>query len=408
MSNEFDLIRKLYGINRKHNMGQYLKKQSDSIMEDSWWNDPQSKICYIYDYYHDDQPDLAEGMTYENTTKTKIDAKFIITRYGSLSQDQVEFHIMFRPSQPVSFVEGDDLFYFETDYRKRYGTQHFPIGLYIDIPDDKGLYRKWLVCSMEYGNQFIKYSVLPINYHLQWIEFRGSQRFKRSMWCIVKSQNIYNSGLWKDFLYTSPENQDKIWMPLNPLSESIYYTYINGDKKNQRLIVSAKTEHPNVWKVSKVENVNPIGIQRLTLSQDSFNPDTDYVNLETGEMYADYYSSIIEPKEDSTIDLKCKISCNTNTIKVGGSYKTLTVNITDFTGLDVTNKYEFTSDMWSCSIDGIDYTSDKSIIWKEQDVNNTIKLKLDNNKELLSKTLTVNCKVADNLIGSIQLEISAI
>ena len=110
-------------------IGQIYKEQSDELMELTWDNDIQSKVCYIYDYFHDDQPDKNVGMTYENTTKTKIDAKFIVKTYQSIDKDQVEYYIQFRPSQKVWFEESDELYYFETDYRQKYGIQDFPIGL---------------------------------------------------------------------------------------------------------------------------------------------------------------------------------------------------------------------------------------------------------------------------------------
>ena len=110
-------------------IGQIYKEQSDELMEWTWDNDIQSKVCYIYDYFHDDQPDKNVGMTYENTTKTKIDVKFIVKTYQSIDKDQVEYYIQFRPSQKVWFEESDELYYFETDYRNRYGVQDFPIGL---------------------------------------------------------------------------------------------------------------------------------------------------------------------------------------------------------------------------------------------------------------------------------------
>lgn len=92
-------------------IGQIYKEQSDWAMEQTWDNDIQSKICYIYDFYHDDQPRLAEGMTYENTTKTRIDVKFIVKSYQSMDKDQVEYYIQFRPSQAVRFSENDELYY---------------------------------------------------------------------------------------------------------------------------------------------------------------------------------------------------------------------------------------------------------------------------------------------------------
>ena len=110
-------------------IGQIYKEQSDWLMEETFSNDIQSKVCYIYDYFHDDQPDKNVGMTYENTTKTKIDVKFIVKTYQSIDKDQVEYYIQLRPSQKVWFEESDELYYFETDYRQKYGVQDFPIGL---------------------------------------------------------------------------------------------------------------------------------------------------------------------------------------------------------------------------------------------------------------------------------------
>ena len=100
-------------------LGQVYKEMSDWAMEETWDNNIQSKVCYIYDYFHDDQPDKNVGMTYENTTKTKIDAKFIVKTYQSIDKDQVEYYIQLRPSQKVWFEEGDELYYFETDYRRK-------------------------------------------------------------------------------------------------------------------------------------------------------------------------------------------------------------------------------------------------------------------------------------------------
>ena len=186
----FDTARRIASVknNGAKTIGQIHKENSDFLMEETFWNDPQSKECYIYDYFHDNQPELKDHMTYENTTKTKIDAKFIIKTYQSIDKDQVEYYVQFKPSQPLEFVKGDDLYYFETDYRQRYGVE-FPIGLMIDIPDEKGVYRKWLIAQREDGNQFLKYLILPCNFHLMWIEKNGQDRIKRKMWCVLRSQN---------------------------------------------------------------------------------------------------------------------------------------------------------------------------------------------------------------------------
>ena len=394
------------------NANRFYKSHSDMVMETTWDSDIQSKICYIYDYFHDDSPALSKNMTYENTTKTKIDAKFIITQYGSLSKDQVEYHIMFKPSQKVTFCSGDELYYYETDYVNKYGVQ-FPIGMFIDIPDDKDIYHKWLICSKEIGNQFIKYSVLPCDYHLCWIENNSGFSVKRNMWCVSRAMNSYTTGLWIDRYFNALDDVNKLWLPLNSITEKIYYT--NNNDTNQRFIVSALIEKPLTWKVSKIENTKPLGIVKVTLDQDSFNSHTDYVNFETGEMYADYYSNIIkadnsisESAEDKTFI--CRITSASNTIKCGGSYKLLTASFFDCCDNDVTNSFIglITKDSWECFIDGKAFNTGGLITLKPQNDKNKIRIKLANDKSFLTKTLTVRCtvnKYGDEISGEISFDI---
>ena len=201
-------------------LGEKLKHDSDVLMESTWDSDLQSKGCYIYDYFHDDQPHLKDHMTYENTTKTRIDAKFIITQYGSINKDQVAYHLMFKPSQPLEFNEGDELYYFETDYRKKYDIP-FPCSLYIDIPNEKGIYEKWLIINAEQGNQFIKYNILPINYRFERVETSGQIRYKRRMCGCDRQQLSYTSGGWLDRYINSLDNVDKAYLPLNDITENI-------------------------------------------------------------------------------------------------------------------------------------------------------------------------------------------
>ena len=181
--------------NNAKTLGQIYKEESDFLMEETWDNSITSKTCYIYDHFHDDfftdehgiTRSLAEGMTYENTNKTKIDAKFIIKSYQSMDKDQVEYYLMFRPSQKLSFEESDKLYYFE-EIHKRYNND-FPIGMWCDIPDDRGIYHKWLICRNEPANQFPKFLVLPANYELMWIEKSGTNRIKRRMWSVLRMQS---------------------------------------------------------------------------------------------------------------------------------------------------------------------------------------------------------------------------
>lgn len=400
----YDFYRKRMGVGTTSNgkdihiptLGEKLKSESDMVMNATFWNDPQSKVCYIYDYFHDNQPHLNFGMTYEKTTKTKIDAKFIVTKYPTVDKGKTEYHLMFRPSQKTVFNENDELYYFETDYRKKYGNEHF-VGLFCDIPDDEGIYRKWLIVGREEGNSFIKYQLLKCDFRLMWIEVNGSERIKRQMWGVMLGQSSYNSGVYNYYATTKMENQDRCWLPLNSITEKIWYT--NDEKRNMRVLVGALCEHPIAWIVSKVQNVDPRGIQQITFYQSEFEPHTDYVNLETGEMYANYYSSSIEPidpaKTTPILSLNtAKITASTATIKVGGGYKVLSVSVLDENGTDITDNYSDAMFEWTCSIDGVDADDTGIITWMNVDAFNKKKIKFCNNRSYLQKTLEVGCVVS--------------
>lgn len=398
--------------NNAKTLGQIYKEESDFLMEETWDNSIASKTCYIYDHFHDDfftdeygiTRSLAEGMTYENTNKTKIDAKFIVKSYQSMDKDQVEYYLMFRPSQPVRFNEGDDLYYYETDFRKRYSAT-FPIGLWVDLPDDKGVYHKWLICRNEPANQFPKYLILPANYELMWVEKNNEKRIKRRMWCVLRQQMSYTSGVYIDRVFGHTDNQNKLILPMNSITEKFWYT--DDDSKNMRVIVSALMENPTVWKITKCESASPLGLQKLTLYTNFFNEHTDYVNLETGEMYANYFDSEIAPTDPSTpttppSSITARISASTSTIKVGGSYKNLTVNLFNDSNEDITTEYADATFTWTCFIDNEDWTD--KVTWRAGTEYNQKKVKFPNDSSVIGKILSVKCKIVKDDL-SIESEI---
>lgn len=393
----FREAKRIYGSNLT--IGQQLKQMSDMAMEETWDNNIQSKVCYIYDYYHDDQPDKKDHMTYERTTKTRIDAKFIVKSYQSIDKDQVDYYIQFKPSQPVEFTKNDQLYYYEQDFRRKYGAE-FPTGLYCDIPDEKGVYRKWMIILSEPANQFTKYLVLPINYNFMWIERNGKERIKRRMWAVLRSQNSYNSGLWTDLRFTTQENQDKVLLPLNSITDKIWYT--DDQSKTMRVLVSAFTDHPIAWKISKVENSQPLGIQRLTLYQTFFEQNHDYIEKDSDGyiigMWADYFSDGVTPTDPSTPtflpSVYSKISASTDSLKVGGSYKTLTLNIFKDSDDDITKEYSDATFTWSCSIGDEDWTD--KVTWRPA-AYNQMKVKFPDDRSQLTKLITFKLTIVDKL-----------
>lgn len=182
-------------------VGKAFKSQSDMIMEATWYNDLQAVTGYLYDYYHDDKPTQNKNLTYENTTKMEVEVKYIIDEYGSMSKDSVAAYIQFKPSFKVrNFTEKDELYYYQTDFTDKYDAK-FPVGLYIDLPDEQGIYEKYLICKEDVGHQFIKYFVLKADYLFQWIEEKDNLRIKRCMYGCTRSQSSYNSGSDKHSIY---------------------------------------------------------------------------------------------------------------------------------------------------------------------------------------------------------------
>ena len=403
---------------QRNGTGQAYKSNANMIMEQTWDRDIQSKKCYIYDYYHDDQPWLRDGMTYDNTTKTPIDAKFIITTSQSLDKDRVTVMLQFKPSQKNRFNEGDDLYYYETDYRGKYNCD-FPCGLYCDIPDENGVYHKWIICARQIGNQFQKYLILPANYRFSWVETDGNKRVIRRVWGATRSQNSYNSGLWTAYYATEVENQFKAILPLNPITEKVFY--VNDANQNQRLIISAMTENPRTWKVSKCEDMlmGDFGLMRLTFVQEAFNDAIDFVDYNATNpdgskdvyaMYASYYDSLVAPEEDTNIGTTsntCALSASTSTIKIGGSYKTITAIFYDSSGADITDIYlpELSMESWKFYIDDVEIENGDLITVLGQTAQNKIKVKFTNDMNYLTKILVVQCVVGD-IVGKLSLEIT--
>lgn len=383
-------------------IGQIYKEQSDWAMEQTWDNDEQSKLCYIYDWKHDDSPNMNIGMTYENTTKTPIDAKILVSKYGSIDKDSPTLQCQFKPSQKEYFTEEDDLFYME-EYRKKYQLDDIFVGMYLDVPDKKGVYHRHLICMKDVEQNFQKYFLLPCDYLLQWVQTKADKRYRRSMWCVLKSQSSYNSGIWVDNVTASQQNQELLFIPTNEVSDTIYYVS-ESDENNQRLIVdvpnySIENWTPNTWVVSKVERVNVRGRTKLTLYQKPFNSNTDYIEKDengiiTG-LWANYFDGTAptDPSIPTTppSSITARISASTSTIKVGGSYKNLTVNLFNDSNEDITTEYTDATFTWTCSVDDEDWTD--KVTWRAGTEYNQKKVKFPNNTSTIGKILSVKCAI---------------
>ena len=112
----------------KKSIGQQLKEMSDYAMQETWNNDIQTRTCYIYDYFHDNEEDRYKLSGYDPSNhegKIGADLKFIVKSYKSMSKDEPDYHIQFSPEDWNSRKKLPDYFY---DSLGRYGVQDF-VGL---------------------------------------------------------------------------------------------------------------------------------------------------------------------------------------------------------------------------------------------------------------------------------------
>ena len=298
-------------------VGQEHKRLSDKIMDATWWTDISSRVGYLYDYYHDDYITQLNDLDSPNDPKKiPIDIKFLMNTSQTYGNDQSTFHLQMRPEQPCNVD------YYDEFFGSRYNST-FPIGLYVDIPDEKGKYNRWLIVDKANYNvtQFPTFEILRCDYVLYYID---DHRRKRQIAVVLQSQSSYNSGIWSDHVTTIVEDQQKFAAPLNRDTEKFYY--------NQRLIIDNKVlTEPRLWQISKINRIAPNGIARITLAQTKFDGDKDYVKIvdnEVIEMYADYYVGNTEPTDFVETDkIRAEITYpGKPTIRVGSGYKKLAVN----------------------------------------------------------------------------------
>lgn len=224
----------------------------------------------------------------------------------------------------------------------------------------------------------------------------------------VQSTPIINIGkprVSSDYRVESPENQRKCILPMNSISETIFY--------NQRIILSAPIKEPVCWRITKVEQISPKGINRLTFAQDRYDQHKDAFEYSDGTfskeydadkqivgMWADYYSSSVLPKdhdEPTPSTIYSVITCSgKQEIKVGGSYKKLIVEF-----FDGEESAAFQTGQWQFYVN--DELIDVSILGTE--LENQIKIKFTEDDSYIGKNLTIKYVSDEGITSSLDVAI---
>lgn len=369
--------------------------EAQDIIENTWYDDPASMIAYFYDYDHDDERDKNTNLHPEcSKTKIPVEIKYIINSYKSLNKDEVDLRIMFKPSYKCNIPYYKEKFTDIVD-------STFPVGLYCDIKDEKGIWNKWLVVATSSINNhdFPTWAILPCGYKFQWM-YKGK---KMEMWGVEQSQNSYNSGVWLSYRTEVVENQTKALMPYNDITKTLFYY--------TRSIISVDLPTPITWRVTKVEGLAHKGNIMFTFAQDLFDEHHDFIERdEDGKligMWANYWKDInlpsdVPPQPDphdvGNVYAEITYAGSEPHIKVNGSYKKITITYYDPTK-ETTDQ---TPGDWSYWIDDTDVTELIKVL--ETESPNSIKIKFLGDEEYLGKVLVIK-NTRDEVVGTLQLQI---
>lgn len=150
------------------------------------------------------------------------------------------------------------------------------------------------------------------------------------------------------------------------------------------------------WSVSKYEDTQPIGLIKLKLTQETFDPIHDSEEL----MLANYYDSPITPEvPDAATELRQPVAITYSgtqpTIKVGGSWKIFTPSFSD---------RSVTPHKWTISDENGAITEEMQDYIVEYD-GTKLKLKVARNYELIGKVLIIQVIGTDGTAGETRIEV---
>lgn len=274
---------KNYLSSRGNTLGQVKRTQSDVVMNNTFTLDPAYKKVYIL---------TKDGWKWE-------DAKYQTHSTPSISKDPVDYYLQFRPKV------------------------HYPIGSYVIVPDDtnsdinlteeeltnpflqptRNRTQWWIIVGRDEANAYVRYMILKCDWEFRWI-------YKNQLmtcWACGKNANSYTAGKWTDEISSSLDDLTQSWLP------DIYHVY--GDKltelgmcdtrtimHGQRFFMSNNDLDPKIYEVTKIKDINPQGIIKLSIKQDELNEKRDNIELRVCDYYTDEGDVNVDIPEVETPD----------------------------------------------------------------------------------------------------------
>jgi hypothetical protein len=109
--------------------------------------------------------------------------------------------------------------------------------------------------------------------------------------------------------------------------------------------------------------------------------------------------------EEPVSTVRGEITASSYSIKVAGSYKTMTLTLYNENDEDATSDYTASTFTWTCSVDDEDLTD--KVTWLAGSKFNQMRVKFSDDRSYLGKYLTVKCVVDDSIIATLDFEITA-
>lgn len=384
---------------RGKNLSQARRNQSDMIMNATFTGDTGYKRVYILD------PE--RGWHYE-------DAKYSKHATVSILKDAVDYYLQFRPKV------------------------HYPIGVYVFIPDDVSddigfkefepvdpfqdegfdLNKLWMIVNKNDDAQFVRYNVLKCNWDFRWIcKVHGKMELMHVIGC-SRNANSYTSGRWDADYSTSLDNITNGWVP------DTYYLYGSSGlqkfnlcdtrymKHDQRFVMSHNKIDPKVYEISKVVDLNPMGVINLTLKQDEWDEKRDNRELLICNYYDDTGETQIIIPEAEPQDTTLTSYIYTAHINEDGELELDLVDQetrdTDYNKLEINGTYYFVAEYYTGTVGGEqvidpDRKSEWKLNLKDTDELTDAEIKhLDNMmvmETIDDNTISIHPKRAKTLIG---------
>ena len=343
---------------RGANMSEMLRMQSNMVIEQTWNNDPTARQVYVVK--------VNRGLPMITDKHELVDVKFNVDAYQKVGSDEPAYHLQFRHGA-----------------EKR--NPDIGVGSYVYMADEDGEWKWWLITAIDERPQFRQYIILECNWTLKWVVNNQIH----SCLAVQRYQNSYSSGISEGNRVAGVDDMTSMWVPTNSSTQTIGY--------NQRFIISDVGRVPALcYEVSKISDTSPVGLVKFSLTQTTFNEQTDNVDL----MIADYWGAHIEPIEP---DIEQELSGTaaitfsgvSSTLKVGGSFKTFTPVFSNESV--VVQSWLISDENGDISSDTENYTIDRS--------DELLKIKVAKNYNLIGKIIIIQVIGSDGSTAETSVEV---